>query len=96
MKRALSHFGRDQLLFLRSEDLRDDPEATLGQISAFLGIEPFPKVDARREHSQPDFPFPCEPREADRALVAQRLRADLEDFARLTGLDIAEWPTLRG
>ncbi len=40
--RALDLFPRVQLLFLRSDDLRDDHPATLARIAAFLGIPPFP------------------------------------------------------
>ncbi|MGH9675564.1 MAG: sulfotransferase family protein, partial [Candidatus Acidiferrum sp.] len=42
VRRALANFPRDQLLFLRSQDLLDNHIETLDRISAFLGIAPFP------------------------------------------------------
>ena len=50
VRRALSHFPRDQLLFLRADDLRDDHVATLTRIAAFLGIAAFPDTGPKREH----------------------------------------------
>jgi hypothetical protein len=47
VRRALAHFPREQLLFLRSEDVRDDRVATLARISTFCGIAPFPDTGSR-------------------------------------------------
>ena len=94
-RRALAHFPREQLLFLRSEDLRDDHVATLAQIAAFLGIAPFPDHGPKRELMRPDFNFAPMPTEDDRALVASFVRADLSDFTALTGLDVSGWSAMR-
>ncbi len=91
VKRAQSNFPREQLLFLRSEDLRDNHVATLARISDFLGIDPFPDGGPKREHTRADIDFPSEPTEADRRLVADFVRDDLREFAALTGLDVSGW-----
>jgi hypothetical protein len=93
--RALSHFPREQMLFLRSEDLRDTPAAPLAAIAAFLEIEPFPDKGPKIERVRPEADYPAQPTEADRLLVAQFVKDDLQQFAALTGLNVAHWPTAR-
>ena len=95
VRRALSHFPRDQLLFLRADDLRDDHVATLTRIAAFLGIAAFPDTGPKREHMRENVGRLSEPTSDDRALVAALVHDDLTDFARLTGLDVSRWPTMR-
>jgi hypothetical protein len=95
VRRALAHFPREQLLFLRSEDLRDDHAATLARISTFIGLAPFPDTGPKRENPRSTTNFPCAPTESDRALIADLARDDLREFAALTGLDISGWPTMR-
>ncbi|MGA8758990.1 MAG: sulfotransferase [Stellaceae bacterium] len=94
VQRALTHFPRDQVLFLRSEDLRDDHGPTLARIAAFLGIAPFPDNGPKREMIRPAVALLSVPTEADRALVADLVRDDMRAFAALTGLDISSWPTM--
>jgi arylsulfatase A-like enzyme len=95
VKRALSHFPRDQVLFMRAEDLRDDHVATLARIAGFLGIAAFPETGPKREHVREYVGHLTEPTSDDRALFAALVRDDLTDFARLTGLDVSRWPTMR-
>jgi len=96
VRRALTHFPREQLLFLRSEDLRDDHVATLARISTFAGLPPFPNLGVKREHPRPAASsLLSRPTDDDRALIADLVRDDLRDFAGLTGLDISNWPTIR-
>jgi arylsulfatase A-like enzyme len=95
IRRALTHFPQEQLLFLRSEDLLNDHVATLARIAAFLGIAPFPDTGPKFENMRQNASFPSEPTEEDRALVAALLGDDLRDFTRLTGLDISRWPTMQ-
>jgi hypothetical protein len=95
VRRALAHFPREQLLFLRSEDLRDAHVATLARVSTFIGIAPFPDTGSKRERPRPTANFPAPATEADKALIAKLVRNDLRDFEALAGLDISSWPTMR-
>lgn len=95
VRRALAHFPREQLLFLRSEDLRDNHVDTLARIAAFLGVSPFPDTGPKREHMRRDVDFPSARTETDRAFVAHLVRDDLQEFATLTGLDVSGWSTMR-
>ncbi len=49
----LEHFDREQLLIVRSEDLRDDRRATLDSVFAFIGVDPDVPIDElAREHNR--------------------------------------------
>jgi hypothetical protein len=49
----LEHFSPDQLLIVRSEDLRDERRATLDRVFAFIGVDPdVPIQDLAREHNR--------------------------------------------
>jgi Sulfotransferase family len=90
---VLTHFAREQVLFLRSEDLRDNRMATLNRIAAFLGVGPFPDSGPKRANSRLNVFLSSEPTEADRALVAGIVEGDLRMFSKLTGLDVSNWPS---
>jgi hypothetical protein len=96
VRRALAHFPREQMLFLRSEDLRDDHVGTLARISTFAGLPPFPNLGVKRERPRPAVSsLLSASTDDDRALIAEFVREDLRDFAALTGLDISNWPTMQ-
>ena len=91
LRRALSLFPREQMLFLRSEDLRANHAKTLGQVSAFLGIEPFADAKPKLENHRPNIRYPSLPSEADCAHIASLVSDDLQEFSKLTGLDVSGW-----
>lgn len=94
VERALRLFPPEQLLFLRSDDLRDDHARTLDRIADFLDIAPFSDTGRKLEHARPDVSYPSMPTEADRRLVADLVREDLTRFAALTGININDWPSM--
>lgn len=93
--RALDHFPRDQMLFLRSADLRDDHMHLLAKIAAFLDIRDFPATGVKREHGRAAMDWPAEPTMQDRLLIADFVRQDLVQLGALTGLDVGDWPCVR-
>lgn len=92
VEHALTIFPQHQLLFLRSEDLRSDHGRVLEKISQFLDLPGFPPSEARNEHVRAEIDYPASPTEDDKHHVAAFVARDLERFARLTGLDISQWP----
>lgn len=95
VERALKFFPREQLLFLKSENLRDDHVSTLKRVSDFLNIAAFPDTGPKLEHARPNIALSASPTEADRGLVASFAQDDLVRFSSLTGLDVSEWPTMK-
>lgn len=96
LRRLLDLFPRDQILFLRSSDLAADPAATLGKIAEFLDLEPFPQLAARNDRAMPDIEYPSRLTEEDAEFLADIYRDDIEAFAKLSGLDVSDWPTVTG
>jgi hypothetical protein len=94
VRRALANFPREQLLFLRFEDLVKDHKAMLDVIATFLKIQPFPDVDMRRENPRAAITDGMKPTQADRDLIYDLLRDDVLEFSKLTGLDVSNWPTV--
>jgi hypothetical protein len=95
VRRVLSLFPREQVLFLRSQDLLDDHCATLARIATFAGLSPFPETGPKRERPQPYIAAPLSATKEDRAYLASLLRDDVCAFAQLTGLDVADWATMK-
>jgi hypothetical protein len=94
VRRALANFPREQLLFLRFEDLIKDHKATLAVIARFLNIEPFPDTELKRENSRNTITNGMRPSQEDRDLMYDLLRDDVLEFSQLTGLDVSNWPTV--
>jgi len=76
LARALALFPREQLLMLRSEELRSDPTGTIGAICAFLGVEP-PAQPLAPKVSRPaaDIDYPATLSDSD-VIFLQRQYAD--------------------
>ena len=89
--RALSLFAREQMLFLKAEDLGRDPVAVLARVSGFLGIAPFAQGAELRENRRVERDYPAWISEADCALLRAEWAQDQALFARLTGLNSDEW-----
>lgn len=90
-----SLFPREQILFLRSEDLRSNPEETLKAISVFLGIGDFPTALPKSEHLRRKIAYPSVPNLQDLGFISDIVSDDLLDFSRLTDIDISQWPTVK-
>lgn len=94
VRRALASFPREQLLFLRFDDLINDHRATLTEIARFLNIRPFPNTALKRVNRRNPITDGMKPTQADRDLMYDLLRDDVLAFAELTGLDVSNWATV--
>jgi hypothetical protein len=95
VQRTLSHFPRDQVLFLRSRDLLQNHVATLARIAGFLSIAAFPKHGPKRANpSRVARSIPM-PTDADRTLIANLVRDDVRAFAALAELDVSDWAVMQ-
>ncbi|MBN9022439.1 MAG: sulfotransferase [Rhizobiales bacterium] len=89
-RRVLGLFPRRQVLFLRTEDLRERHMATLAGVFGFLGLPAIPVrpslifCDAGGGGQQ-------EMTGEDRRHLRALYRGDLRDFAGLAGLDVTAW-----
>lgn len=91
VKRLLSAFPREQCLFLRSEDLRDEPTAALRRVASFLEQMPPDAIAPRRVHGAREQYYPSQLLPADTRLLSEIYTADLTHFSQLTGIDLDDW-----
>ena len=89
LERVLQLFPREQLLLLRSEDLKQQPDATLRQVTDFLDVAPLPDLDEARRANVAADPSAIDPEDA--AYLRGIYREDLQRFAELSGLDVSGW-----
>lgn len=84
-------FDRDNVLLLRSDDLRREPIATLASIASFLRVGPFPFGDeiagsiGHQDHAQPD--------DTDVDYLRGLYREDIELFTKVSKLKVDDWLT---
>lgn len=90
LSRLFSRFPRDQVLVLRSDRLRRDFAATVGEVLDFLGLEPFARVDALSAH---EGDYDAQLSAEDRAWLVERYAPDVRDLEKLLGWDLAAWRT---
>jgi hypothetical protein len=88
IERLLALFPRDQLLMLRSADLKADPEKTVRAVCAFLGVAPpAHPIVPRRVRVAADMPYPSRLETGDIALLRGIYADDQLRFRALTGHD---------
>lgn len=84
VERWFKLFPREQFLFLKTEDLESQPQATLDTVYAFLDLTPFANEQLAHLHVAPKYdPIPAEAR----AQLAVYFRPHNQRLHQLTGID---------
>lgn len=92
VRRLLTLFERDQILFLSSNELAKSHQYTLEKITAFAGLSSFPPCKSLHANvSPPDHHLLVRD---DIDYLRNIFRDDLADFASLTGIAIDDWLTM--
>ena len=89
--RLLSLFPREQCLFLRSEDLRDEPSAALRRTCSFLDQNEPARVASRIVHPARQRDYPSVLTRADIDLLKDVYAPDLQHFSDRSGIDATSW-----
>ena len=90
VERLLDLFPAKQILFLRTDALWSDPDATLQQVHAFLEVPP--AANASQRYVVPlksDTSASLDPADAD--YLADLYADDILETSRRTGLDLRDW-----
>jgi hypothetical protein len=89
MERLLGLFPREQVLILKSGDLRADPGATLGEVRAFLGLPKGAAPAPREVHVGRQMDYGAELTLQDIAHLRRIYARDAERLADLAGVRFA-------
>lgn len=85
--RLLQYFPREQMLFLKTEELREEHERTLQRVCAFLGVDAFPACKQEIVFSHEYDPMPP----ADWARLQDIFAREYAALEQLLGWDCSAW-----
>lgn len=92
ISRLLKLFGRQQILFLKTDDLWLDPNHILRLCESHLSLESQMNEQVKREYIIPETPVIEDkiPEDA-KSFLNELFRDDMVETQKLTGLDFQEW-----
>jgi hypothetical protein len=92
VRRALQLFDRRQILVLRSEDLREQPDRTVREVCRFIGAaEPAGPVLHRTVYAASPGDYNSTLTADDVTYLRALYRPDLEAFQEATSIDVSDW-----
>jgi len=83
-----NYFNKDQLLIIRNEWLRDNPNEVLEDVARFLSISPFSLVEHREVHSR-SYPVKLCSDELD--FLNNFYKEEINSLEMLLGWDLTSW-----
>ena len=83
----LRFFPREQMLFLKTEELRNHHTETINRVCDFIGVEPLNHTKPATIHSR-SYP-PMSPR--DKKLLQRKFAGEIKDLERLLEWDCSDW-----
>lgn len=86
VERLFGLFPEEQVLILKSEDLRADPGPVLAKVRAFIGLPPGPSPAPRESHVGVEMDYGSELTPEDAALLRQLYARDDARLKALTGV----------
>jgi len=88
IKNIYNYFKEDQLLIIRNEELRNDLNKVLQDISNFLSIKLFDKVETKNIHSRP---YTSKLNEREGQLLTSFYNKDIKSLEALLEWDLSGW-----
>ena len=86
VQRLLGLFRREQLLFLRSEDLKTQPGRILGKVCDFLNAPALPCLQIKESHVAKSMDYGQIISQEDRDYLARQFAEDRRNLFSLTGI----------
>ena len=87
IRRLLRHFSRSQMLFIKTDDLRNDHSATLDRVFDFLGVQRVGGIEPANINANEYAPMSAR----DRAYLERRFRNEIRGLEELLGWDCSGW-----
>lgn len=86
--RIWKFFPKEQTLLLRSEDLKQRPQAPLDDVCRFLGVPPFARVESKEIYAR-EYLAPMSGRERD--YLRQVFTPEIRQLEQLLGWNCSDW-----
>jgi hypothetical protein len=86
VERLYSLFPQDQVLILKSDDLRQEPNRVLGEVNRFLGAPPPPATSAREVHVGREMDYGSDLGADDVVFLRDLYARDMARLKALTGV----------
>jgi len=88
IKNIYNYFNKNQLLILRSEDLRENPDNTLMNIAGFLSIPPFDPVYHKEVNSRS---YPYKMSKEELTFLKNFYQEEFSSLENILGWDLSSW-----
>ena len=88
IKNIYNYFNKNQLLILRSEDLRENLDNTLMNIAGFLSIPPFDPVYHKEVNSRS---YPYKMRKEELTFLKNFYQEEFSSLENILGWDLSSW-----
>lgn len=88
LRRLWTYFPREQVMVLRTEELRKSPIDLLKKVWMFLGLNPQENILPREVHSR-SYSSPME--EKEKEYLANLYEYEIKNLERILGWDCSEW-----
>lgn len=87
IRRLLRYFSRSQMLFIKTDDLRNDHSRTLDRVFDFLGVRRIASIEPANINANEYAPMSAR----DRAYLARRFRNEIRQLEEFLGWDCSDW-----
>ena len=88
LRRLWTFFPKEQVLILRTENLRNQPFETLQSVCSYLNVEPFQSIEVKDVHSRPyDSSITSREKEYLRSIFEYEIR----EIEQVLGWDCSDW-----
>ena len=88
IKNIYNYFKENQLLIIKNETLRDNPNSVLKKIASFLSIKDFDKVEHKEIHSR-TYPIKMSQEESD--FLNNFYKNEIEELEKILNQDFTSW-----
>lgn len=88
LKRIWRYFPKEQTLILKSDDLKNNVNASLHQVADFLGISSFPTLESKQIHSGS---YTSKINQDDFNYLKDKFYYEIKDLERLLEWDCSDW-----
>jgi hypothetical protein len=90
LRRLWMYFPKHQVLVIKNEHLRNQPNKTLQSVCAFLGVEQFRSIEVKNVHSRP---YTLEMSQREKTYLRFVFEYEIRDTARVLGWNCSDWLT---